>query len=154
MNTHTPTVRQLRLVIAVEDFDQAVAFYRDALGLGELESFQGEDDARVMILNAGIATLEISNPAQVRLIDRVEAEGQPSAKLRVAFEVDDSQQATDTARSGWRPPHREPARDAVAFAQLTARGARGRAGDAVRGARRPAARRGRVGIYNSLYWMT
>ena len=96
MNAYTPTVRQLRLVIAVEDFDQAVAFYRDALGLGELESFQGEDDARVMILNAGIATLEISNPAQVRLIDRVEAEGQPSAKLRVAFEVDDSQQATDT----------------------------------------------------------
>ena len=31
-----------------------------------------------------------------RLIDRVEAEGQPSAKLRVAFVVDDSQQATDT----------------------------------------------------------
>jgi uncharacterized glyoxalase superfamily protein PhnB len=91
----TSTVRQLRLVVEAEDFEAAVAFYRDALGLTEREAFEGEGDAKVMILNAGIATLEISNPAQVRLIDRVEADGRPSAKLRIAFEVDDSQQVTD-----------------------------------------------------------
>ena len=93
-NGTPPPVRQLRLVIETEDYEAAVAFYRDVLGLVQRESFQGEGDARITILEAGRATLELSNPAQVRLIDRVEADGQPSAKLRIAFEVDDSETAT------------------------------------------------------------
>ena len=93
--TDTPPVRQLRLVIQADDFDAAVAFYRDALGLPEQAAFQGEDDARVMILGAGLATLEIANSAQVAMIDRVEADGSPSARVRVAFEVDDSARVTD-----------------------------------------------------------
>ncbi|PRY68136.1 glyoxalase/bleomycin resistance protein/dioxygenase superfamily protein [Glaciihabitans tibetensis] len=88
-------VRQLRIVVEAEDYDAAVAFYRDALGLSEQAAFAGEGDAKVMILNAGLATLEIANPAQVRMIDRVEADGRPSAKIRIAFEVDDSEQVTD-----------------------------------------------------------
>jgi len=93
--TDTPPVRQLRLVIQADDFDAAVAFYRDALGLPEQAAFQGEDDARVMILGAGLATLEIANSAQVAMIDRVEADASPSARIRVAFEVDDSARVTD-----------------------------------------------------------
>lgn len=92
----THPVHQLRLIVEAEDFDAAVAFYRDALGLTEQAAFQGEGDAQVMILNAGMATLEISNPAQVRMIDQVEANGSPSAKVRIAFEVDDAQTTTDT----------------------------------------------------------
>ena len=88
-------VRQLRLVIQADDFEAAVAFYRDALGLTEEAAFEGEGDARVMILDAGRATLEIANPAQVKMIDGIEAEGRPSARMRVAFEVADSQSATD-----------------------------------------------------------
>ncbi|TLM86284.1 hypothetical protein FDW83_00520 [Pseudarthrobacter sp. NamE2] len=87
-------VRQLRLVVQAEDYDKALAFYRDVLGLPEEEAYEGEGDARVTILDAGRATLELSNPAQVRLIDRVEAEGQPSARLRVAFEVEDTEAVT------------------------------------------------------------
>ena len=94
--TQNNAVRQLRIVVETIDFDAAVAFYRDALGLPEEAAFEGEDDARVMILDAGRATLELSNPAQVRLIDRVEAEGSPSARIRIAFEVDDAQTTTDT----------------------------------------------------------
>jgi len=93
--TQNNAVRQLRIVVETTDFDAAVAFYRDALGLPEEAAFEGEDDARVMILDAGRATLELSNPAQVRLIDRVEAEGSPSARIRIAFEVDDAQTTTD-----------------------------------------------------------
>ena len=94
--TETPkTVRQLRLVLAVDDYEAAVAFYRDALGLTEEAAYQGEGDARVMILDAGRATLELANPAQVTMIDRIEADGQPSARMRVAFEVVDSPTATD-----------------------------------------------------------
>jgi len=95
MTESAKPVRQLRLVLAVDDYDAAVAFYRDALGLTEEAAYQGEGDARVMILDAGRATLELANPAQVRMIDGIEAGGQPSLRMRVAFEVDDSHKATD-----------------------------------------------------------
>ena len=85
----------MRLVVEAEDYQAALAFFRDALGLPEQAAFEGDGDARVTILEAGRATLEISNPAQVRLIDQVEADGQPSAKIRIAFEVDDSAATTN-----------------------------------------------------------
>ncbi|WP_342022684.1 VOC family protein [Arthrobacter citreus] len=95
-----PPVRQLRLVIAAEDYEAALAFYRDTLGMPEQEAYSGGDGAEVTILDAGRATLEISNPAQVRMIDRVEADGQPSLKLRVALEVGDARLATRAAVDG------------------------------------------------------
>ncbi|MGH2428979.1 MAG: VOC family protein [Candidatus Limnocylindria bacterium] len=90
-----PTVIQMRLVVEAEDYEEAVQFYRDVLGLPELEAFEGEGDARVAILDAGRATLEIANPAQKRMIDDVEVGRQVAPKLRVAFEVADSARATD-----------------------------------------------------------
>ncbi|WP_433384371.1 VOC family protein [Micromonospora sp. KLBMP9576] len=89
-----PAVRQLRLVVEAEDYDAAVAFFRDALGLPEQAAFSGADDAQVVILDAGRATLEIADPAQKRMIDEVEVGRQVAPKLRVAFEVDDSRAAT------------------------------------------------------------
>ena len=88
-------VRQLRLVVEAEDFDEAVAFYRDVLGLDE-EFYVESDDARVIALQAGRATLEIINPAQRRLIDRLEVGRQVSRNIRVAFEVTDVDLATVT----------------------------------------------------------
>jgi len=90
------TVLQLRLVVEAEDYDEAVAFYRDVLGLPEQAAFQGEGDARVAILEAGRATLEIANPAQKALIDEVEVGRQVSPRLRVAFEVTDAETTTAT----------------------------------------------------------
>jgi catechol 2,3-dioxygenase-like lactoylglutathione lyase family enzyme len=66
-----PAVSQLRLV--VDDFDAAVAFYRDALGLPQQAAFEGDGDARVVILSAGAATLELANGQQAEMIDTVEA---------------------------------------------------------------------------------
>lgn len=83
-------VRQLRLVVEAEDYDAAVTFYRDVLGLPEQAAFQGEGDARVVILDAGRATLELANPAQKRMIDDVEVGRQVAPRLRVAFEVADT----------------------------------------------------------------
>lgn len=85
-----PAVRQLRLVVEADDYDAAVAFFRDALGLPEQAAYSGGDGARVVILDAGRATLELANPAQKRLIDEVEVGRQVDPRLRVAFEVDDS----------------------------------------------------------------
>jgi len=89
-------VLQMRLVVEAEDYDTAVAFYRDALGLDEEAAFVGDGDARVMILDAGRATLEIINPAQKRMIDEVEV-GRPVApKFRLAFEVADAAGTTES----------------------------------------------------------
>jgi uncharacterized glyoxalase superfamily protein PhnB len=97
MSDPNRTVRQLRLVVRVDgDFEEALAFYRDALGLPEEDSFEGEGEARVVILDAGRATLELSNPAQVELIDRVETDGVQSPRLRLAFEVEDAEGVTRT----------------------------------------------------------
>jgi catechol 2,3-dioxygenase-like lactoylglutathione lyase family enzyme len=85
----------MRLVVEAEDFDAAVRFYRDVLGLPEEAAFEGEGDARVMILDAGRATLEIANPAQKRMIDEVEVGRQVAPRMRVAFEVLDSVAKTD-----------------------------------------------------------
>lgn len=91
-----PPVHQLRVVVEAHDFDEAVAFYRDALGLPEQAAFQGDGDAQVVILDAGRATLELANPAQKRMIDDIEVGRQVAPPIRLAFEVDDT--ATTTAR--------------------------------------------------------
>ena len=87
-------VRQLRLVLQVDDFDEVLAFYRDVLGMPVEEAYEGEGDARVAILGAGRATLEIANRAQVEMIDRVETDGATSPRMRIAFEVEDGDGVT------------------------------------------------------------
>lgn len=95
MQTDTPRVIQMRLVVEADDYDEAVTFFRDVLGLREEASFSGAGDARVAILDAGRATLEIANPAQKRMIDEVEVGRQVAPRLRVAFEVANSSAVTD-----------------------------------------------------------
>jgi catechol 2,3-dioxygenase-like lactoylglutathione lyase family enzyme len=90
----SPGVLQLRLVVEADDFEEAVAFYRDVLGLPQQAAFEADGDARVVILDAGRATLELANPAQVEMIDRVEVGHRASPKFRVAFEVTDADGVT------------------------------------------------------------
>jgi len=83
------SVRGLRVVVAAEEYDVAVGFYRDALGMREQAAFAGPGGARVTILDAGRATLEIANPAQRAYIDEVEVGREVAPRIRLAFEVDD-----------------------------------------------------------------
>ena len=86
-------VRQLRVVVTASDYDRAVAFYRDVLGLTPEEAYESPD-GRVTILEAGRATLEIAGPAQAEFIDRVEVGRRVAGHIRIAFEVADSAAAT------------------------------------------------------------
>jgi uncharacterized glyoxalase superfamily protein PhnB len=90
----THKVLQLRVVIEADDFEQALEFYRDSLGLDEQIAFEGEGDARVAILEAGRATLEIANPAQKDMIDRLETGAGQGPGIRLAFEVTDGRTVT------------------------------------------------------------
>jgi catechol 2,3-dioxygenase-like lactoylglutathione lyase family enzyme len=89
------TTIQLRLVVEAEAFEDALRFYRDGLGLEEEFDIDGEEGARVVALQVGRATLELVNPAQRRLIDRLEVGREVSRSIRVAFEVTDVRSATD-----------------------------------------------------------
>ena len=93
-------VLQLRLVVEADDYDGAVAFYRDVLGLPEEEAYEGEGGAHVTIFDAGRATLELANPAQKRMIDAVEVGRDVAGKYRVAFEVADTVERTERLVAG------------------------------------------------------
>ena len=84
------TVHQLRIVVEVDDYDDAVRLYRDVLGMPELAAYSEGGDDRVAILDAGRATLELASPGHKQAVDAVEAEGRPSRRIRIALEVDDT----------------------------------------------------------------
>jgi lactoylglutathione lyase len=91
-----PGVRELRLVLTVPDYDAAVTFYRDVLGMPESAEFVSEDGGRVVILEAGRATLEIGDRAHARYIDELEV-GRPVAG---PLQVDGVDAATAAAVEG------------------------------------------------------
>ncbi len=134
----SPAVKQLRLVVATEDYDRAVGFYRDQLGLGQEETFTSDGGAQVMILDAGRATLELSNPAQIELIDRVEV-GRTgvSGKYRVAFETDDAAAVTERLVAAGAELDRPTDPDAVELPQRAAERARRAAADDLHRTGRP-----------------
>jgi lactoylglutathione lyase len=86
-------VTELRLVVTAEEYDGALAFYRDVLGLRELADFSSRN-GRVRLLDAGRATVEIVDPAQAAYIDEVEVGRRVAGHIRVALEVDDTSAAT------------------------------------------------------------
>ncbi|MGH8969714.1 MAG: VOC family protein [Actinomycetes bacterium] len=97
------------MVVTAHDYDEALRFYRDVLGLPERESYS-TPDGRVTILDAGRATLELADPAQAEFIDRVEVGRRVAGHIRVAFEVDDSAAMTTTLASAGATVVAEPVR--------------------------------------------
>ncbi len=93
-------VKQLRLVVTADDYDEALRFYRDVLGMPEEGAYEAEG-GHVTILDAGRATLEITDRRHADYIDKVEVGRRVAGHLRVAFEVDDSAAVTaDLERAG------------------------------------------------------
>ena len=129
----TDPVRQMRLVVTAADYDEAVAFYRDVLGLRQEAAFAAAG-GRVTILDAGRATLEITDPIHAAYIDEVEVGRRVAGHIRVAFEVGDAVAMTARLVRGRRGRHRAPDRDAMAVAERTPRGSRFAAADDVPGA--------------------
>jgi lactoylglutathione lyase len=82
-------VHELRLALTVSDFAQAVAFYRDTLGLPMIE-FWDESTGSGAILDAGRVTLELLSERQAELVDDVEVGRRTAGPVRIALEVTDS----------------------------------------------------------------
>jgi predicted enzyme related to lactoylglutathione lyase len=86
-------VTELRLVVTAADYEEALRFYRDVLGLAEQAAFSSPG-GRVTILRAGRATLELADPPHAAYIDEVEVGRRVAGHIRVAFGVGDSVAAT------------------------------------------------------------
>jgi len=102
-------VTELRLVVTAEDYDEALRFYRDVLGLREEAAFSSPG-GRVTILDAGRATLELADPQHAQYIDDVEVGRRVAGHIRVAFKVSDSAAATAKAAKGGASVIAEPTR--------------------------------------------
>jgi lactoylglutathione lyase len=89
-----PSVRQLRLVVTAPDYEEALRFYRDVLGLPESFAVTSPD-GRVAILDAGRATIELADPAHAAYIDDLEVGHRAAGQIRVALQVDDAYGMTD-----------------------------------------------------------
>lgn len=87
--TDSPAVQELRITLTVDDFDAAVRLYRDALGLPEVADWSSEQ-GRVLLLDAGRATLELFDRAQAEMVDDLEVGRRVSGPVRLALQVADA----------------------------------------------------------------
>ena len=83
-------VTELRVALTVPDFGRALAFYRDTLGLEQIADWSSET-GRVVVLDAGRATLELLDDAQAETVDAIEAGRRVSGTVRLALQVADSE---------------------------------------------------------------
>jgi lactoylglutathione lyase len=88
------SVLELRVAVTAPDYEEALTFYRDVLGLREREAFASED-GRVTILEAGRATLELLDPTHAAFVDEVEVGRRVAGHIRIAFEVENSTEVTE-----------------------------------------------------------
>jgi catechol 2,3-dioxygenase-like lactoylglutathione lyase family enzyme len=91
-------VRELRLVVTAPDYDEALAFYRDVLGLPVRAVFESPG-GHVTLLDAGRATLELMDDANAQYVDEVEVGRRVAGHVRVAFEVEDAAGGTAAAEA-------------------------------------------------------
>lgn len=89
------TVKSFRVALTTDDFERAMAFYRDGLGLdpGELWT----DNGRGQLFWAGQASLEIFDLDYAANVDQIEVGERVSGQIRFAFEVPDVQVAMERA---------------------------------------------------------
>jgi lactoylglutathione lyase len=94
MSEESP-VRELRVAVTVEDYAEAIRFYRDVLGLPVLEEWE-QPTGSGAVLDAGRATLEVLSTDQAELVDRIEVGERVAGPVRLALEVDDSAATAET----------------------------------------------------------
>ena len=87
--TQPSPVFELRVVITADNYEAAVRFYRDVLGLPLIRDFEGAGGGG-SLLAAGQATVEIVARETAAEVDRIEVGKRGSGGLRLALEVADS----------------------------------------------------------------
>jgi lactoylglutathione lyase len=86
-------VRELRFVLVVDDYEEAMAFWRDAVGLPVVNEWAHESGPGAA-LDGGRATFEILSRGHAEYVDQVEL-GRRQEGPRIAMEVDDAAALAD-----------------------------------------------------------
>ena len=82
-------VKELRIALTVANYDEALAFYRDALGLKLIDEWKTAT-SNGALLEAGRATLEIFDEGQAAMVDEIEVGRRVAGTVRFALEVEDA----------------------------------------------------------------
>lgn len=88
-------ISELRVALTVDDYDKAIAFYRDGLGMEIGPKWEGSGRAQVLL--GGKAMLEIFDRDYAKYVDEMEVGERLSGKIRFALEVPDIHAALDRA---------------------------------------------------------
>jgi predicted enzyme related to lactoylglutathione lyase len=86
-NPNNP-VQELRIAITTGDYERLVRFYCDGPGI-EPAAIWNNGQGQALVLNMGIATLEIFDEVQAGTIDQLEVERRISRQIRFALKVPD-----------------------------------------------------------------
>ncbi|WP_155297221.1 VOC family protein [Spirosoma aerolatum] len=83
------TVKELRLILTVDNLDELIRFYRDTVGLETSKEWH-EETGNGIILDAGRASLELIDASHAARIDELEVGSRVSGPIRLALRVTDS----------------------------------------------------------------
>ena len=98
-------IKSFRLVLNVDDLDSALRFYRDALKLKTLESWDSPD-GRGVILELPVSTLEIMDRKNANSVDELEAGARLNGDIRLGLEVNDLNSVVENLEQhGAKPVH-------------------------------------------------
>ena len=101
-------IGEVRVALTVGGYEQAVALYRDTLGLAVAEEWR-TPQGRGMVLTAGPATIELLDAPQAALVDEIEVGRRVAGPIRIALEVPSLASAT----AAFAEHGAEPLNDAV-----------------------------------------
>ena len=78
--------KELRIILTVDNLDEMIKFYRDALGLETSKEWH-EATGNGIILEAGKASLELIDSGHAARIDDIEVGKRVAGSVRLAFNV-------------------------------------------------------------------
>lgn len=87
-------ILELRVAITTQDYERLVKFYCAGLGI-EPAAVWNNDGGKALMLEMGIATLEIFDERQAEVIDNLEAGKRVSGQVRFALQVPDLEAAME-----------------------------------------------------------
>ena len=79
-------VKELRIILTVDNLSEMIAFYRDVVGLRTSREWH-EDTGNGIILEAGKASLELINRKHAGTIDEIEVGRRVAGPVRLAINV-------------------------------------------------------------------
>ncbi len=93
MNSNNP-ITEMRIALTSNDYDRLLKFYCAGLGLEPAKVWDNEQ-GNGLIINLGLATLELFDEKQANTVDQIEAGQRVSGQVRLAFQVPDLESAME-----------------------------------------------------------